>query len=241
MARVLVGIPTYRKERYALVPLLQGLQKQSFKAFDILVVDNSEDKEYVKLLERALSSSFPKKRTTILHIVPDERYSNILRSREAIRDYFLEHKEYTELFFLDSDVIIPTNAIAKLLAVKQEVVTGVYLNTMQLGENLELRPCIYRDIDGKTASPYRIRDVLKHKTLPVGAAGLGCTLVTRNIVEKVKFRRVKGTEDVPFYRDAIKHGAMPTAVCAVKCLHLHFPWGDPRNKPFNMAGYKLGA
>ncbi len=240
--KVLVAIPTYEKERYALVPLLQGLQKQHFQNFDILFVDNSDDKKYQEILYQALDKAFPKKNYKVLHITTEKgRFKRILASRVVIREHFLNHKDYTHLFMLDSDIILPKSALGRLLASGNDICTGIYLNSVQTGEKeLKILPCIFVD-KKEGARRVDMIEVLKNERIDIGAAGLGCTLASRKVMEQASFGLTKkgAGEDITFYRSAVEAGVYPEAITSVKCLHLHFPLGDNRNRLFDPTRYKL--
>jgi hypothetical protein len=74
------------------------------------------------------------------------------------------------------------------------------------------------------------------KVLEVGAAGFGCTLVSRKVLEAVDLRTFNnsetGGEDIAFFVDARAKGFKTVANTGVKCLHTPYPLNDPRAKLF---------
>ncbi len=242
MSCVLVAIVTYEREKEYLIPLLEALQAQSVQHFDLLFVDNSTGTDYTAHLKETLPSFFPPDRWHVLHIkAGNERFQRILKSRAAARAFFLE-REYDHLWWLDSDVIPPNDALEQLLATRAELVTGIYLVGKEVNGKDAIVPPILLDIDGEHARQALLPDVLREERIPVGAAGLGCTLAARSVVEQVALRlNPHGTgEDIMFYRDAAALGVQPLACCTVRCQHLTYPLGDPRNARFDAARYKLG-
>jgi len=235
LSKVLIGIPTYKDEAYALATLVAALRAQTVQC-DILIADNTPDTSYEKTLEEAFSN-MPVK---IIRVLGENKSDRILKSRLAIRDFFLQG-DYTHIFMLDSDVILPKDAVEQLLTQNKPLVTGIYLNTFVENNKPLVAPCILIDIDGEHARQGAAVEVLSNKILAIGAAGLGCTLATRNVMQKISFRlNTRNTgEDILFYRDAIKKGFSALAVCTVQCLHMHYPVGDRRNNRFDLARYRL--
>lgn len=239
--RLLVAIVTYDGERFALDALLDALLAQSFQDFDILVVDNTVGADYVAVLRGALAARFPAARWRVDHVAAGaDRFRRILLCREAARQAFLADERHSHLFFLDSDVILPPHAFGSLLALDRPLVTGVYLVGSQLRDAVE--PVLLLDLGDGNARQATIAEVLAAELLPIGAAGLGCALVRRDVVAAVPFRlNERGCgEDICFFRDAVALGVAPVACCSVRCLHLHFPVGDSRNGPYDLARYRLG-
>lgn len=243
MTRILVAIVTYVRDRYALVPVLQGLQKQRFQDFDVLVIDNSRTGGYDALLRQALEAAFPDKETKVIHVDSGSgRFERIRDCRNRAREEFLASDDHTHLFFLDSDILLPRNALARLLEAETDLTSGVYLNAFEIEGKKELRPCLYIDQGEGKARIARISEVLKNDMLEIGAAGMGCTLASRNAVETTEFRlNPSGTgEDIMFYRDVAERlETRPVAITDVKCLHMHWPFGDQRNKMYDLSRYKL--
>jgi hypothetical protein len=190
--------------------------------------------------EQAVKQAFPKKTTSVVRVEARGRAEKILAAREKAREFFLDLDEsFTHLFFLDSDVILPKSAIAKLILLEKPLATGVYLSGFKREDGaIEIKPCIYKDLGDETATHYKISDVLKNETLPVGAAGMGCTLLERHVVEKVLFTRAQG-EDIAYYRLAAAGGFEAVAHCEVQCFHMQYPMGDEMNAPYYFSKYKV--
>ncbi|RME31984.1 glycosyltransferase family 2 protein [Candidatus Woesearchaeota archaeon] len=235
---ILVASVTYDGEEYALDTMLDALKAQTHPDFDVLFVDNSASDWYQRRLEQALERRFPG-RWTVLRARGEGRFGRILASRKAARDFVLENK-YQSVLFVDSDVIIPPETLTTFLQSGAELATGVYLNVFSQQGSPRIQPCIFIDVNGK-ARRATLREVLENECLSIGAAGLGCTFVARRIIEACPFRlNARGAgEDILFYRDAVAQGAKPVALTSIRCLHMHFPAGDPRNKRFDAARYRL--
>ncbi len=243
--RVLVAIVTYDGEEPYLDTLLAALAAQTCQAFDLLFIDNSIAEAYAATLREALAARFPGRFSVERVAAGGERFERILRSRRRAREAFLE-RDHRYLWWLDSDVIPPPEALARLreaLAAEPDrgLVTGCYLVGKEAAGRPTLLPPILLDLGGGAARQATIGHLLGQERLEIGAAGLGCTLATRAVLEGVPLRLNRhGTgEDILFYRDAVAQGARPLALCGVRCQHLHFPPGDARNDPYDLRRYRL--
>ncbi len=235
---LLVAVVTYDGEEYALDAMLDALKAQTYQDFDVLFVDNSASDWYEKRLGQALEQRFPG-RWTVLRAAGQGRFDRILKSRERAREFFLENP-YSQVLFVDSDIILPPEAVMTFLQSGEELATGIYLNVFSQGGEPAIRPCVFIDVQGG-ARHASLQEVLREERLVIGAAGLGCTFASRRVVEACPFRlNSRGTgEDIMFYRDAVALGVVPVALSSIKCLHLHFPVGDARNRRFDAARYRV--
>ncbi|HIJ66808.1 MAG TPA: hypothetical protein HPP51_00795 [Planctomycetes bacterium] len=136
---------------------------------------------------------------------------------------FLANKQYTHLFFLDSDTEPPLDAIEKLLKCNALIATGCYAVQMRDGLRWAMA---YRDSVGK----YWLQKKRPSKKIRfrVDAAGAGCLLIHRKVLEAIKwpwFRWLENedgtqiSDDIFFFKKAAEHGF--TAICepAVECRH----------------------
>lgn len=84
-------------------------------------------------------------------------------------------------------------------------------------------------------------DVIPPRFFEIAFAGLGCTLIAKEVLEKISFRRIKetnSTEDTAFYMDARKHGYKLYLDTRIKCQHIKWPLGDKRNAYLNPFNYQ---
>jgi len=228
MAKILIGVVTYGKQRYCLDEFLHCLKNQSVKA-DILFVVNNGESAYASLLRSNDVEAIedPKKAET--------RIDKILNGRKHIREYALQN-EYDYLFFVDSDIMLPLRALEALLATKTDVATGVYLNAHKRDGKTIIAPVLYKDLGNGTCQQFTYEGTVDKKLLEVGAAGFGCTLITKKVLEAVDFRTISssasGGEDIAFYVDARSKGFKTIANTFVKCTHRPYPKSDPRARAY---------
>ncbi len=213
--KILIGVVTSYLHAFCLDRFIGSIENQTFRDFDVLFVDNSKS-DYNEILE--------KKGFTVIKDAPKEnRIENIISGRNIVRDYFLKGC-YDYLFFLDSDVIAPENALKKLLSHKKPLVTGVYPTLKQGGGNQHVIPCLTYYISEDIVEQVPSEDCRSGKLIEIGVAGLGCCLIHRKILEKIAFRNIgdskKAGEDAAFFYDARKKGFTAHADTSIDCTHL---------------------
>jgi hypothetical protein len=125
----------------------------------------------------------------------------------------------THLFFIDDDVVPPSGAIARLMAVNRPVATGLYPMSLHGRFVASIRGL--HDPDWAETWP---RDVF-----PVAHCGLGCALIQREVFERIGFpwfawpEDEAGTnvgEDVWFCRRVRKCGLQIFCEGSVICGHI---------------------
>lgn len=221
--KVLIGVVTYGGHRYCLDELQASLEKQ--KA-DILFVVNNGESAYASLLKSRKLNAIEDS------VKASTRIEKIINGRNAVRDYALKNK-YDSVLFVDSDVILPDNALEQLQLAKKDVVSGLYLNAIEVDGKMVPAPVLYKDNGDGTASQFTYEGVYPPQLLEIGAAGFGCVLVSSKVLKDVKFRKLNssatGGEDIAFFVDARAKKFSTFAVTTVKCVHRPFPKEDKRS------------
>ncbi len=117
---------THAPKDYAMESWIQNVaQVQLEYLYDFLIVDNSPSPDYAKQLNN-YCQKYKVKNYIIRYIsLPpeQEKFERIARSREVIREYLLAHN-YDAWFSWESDILIPVNALEKLINI---VNSGDYL------------------------------------------------------------------------------------------------------------------
>jgi len=163
------------------------------------------------LIDKLRELTFPCQ-TKILVKKPESPifYRRITQARETLRKYFLQN-DYTHFFALESDIIIPSDSLKRMIEFDQPVVTGVY--ALPPGSN---RTQLFTRIgwDGKhwTGVSYYYFHTLPQEPFEAeGGITLSFTLLKREVLEKIEFRIPSGLEyiacdDVFFSIDMKKLG-----------------------------------
>ena len=107
------------------------------------------------------------------------RFARIARMREAARRYCLAG-EWTHLFFLDADVVPPTDTIPRLLAHGAPVACGIYF------VRDHVPPLVA--VDGVLAEMANAGRLQSDLVWTAPAAAMGCMLIERSILERTPFR-----------------------------------------------------
>ncbi|MBI4440739.1 hypothetical protein HY639_01085 [Candidatus Woesearchaeota archaeon] len=214
MVRILVGCPTYDGKAYCLAAYIVSLRKLTSPHCSFLLVDNSATNEYAAAIAQY---GIPVQK---IPFIPDPR-DRVTESRNVLRAAFLAG-DYDYLFSLEQDIIPEPGIIGKMLAQKKDIIAAPY--------------CVYHIIDGKQmlvpvaydkhpSFPgglwYLSREELKKPQLrPVMAFGLGCVLIHRPVLEKVRFRHAHGYDDMMFCKDAREAGFDLNLDTTLKVTHL---------------------
>lgn len=219
--KVLVGCPVSDFHEYSTKQYIEAIKKLTYSNYDVVLADNSKNGEFYKKLK-----------THGLNVIrmpySDSAKIRIVDSRNALRDIVLD-KNYDYFLSLEQDVIPPFNIIEKLIQHRKDAVSGVYFNYFQDVE--EPIPLAFVETNIKDYSMRAIKDeeLNSGKLIKITASGLGCVLISRKVLEKVKFRidAKKDTfDDMPFCEDLEKNNFDLYLDTSVKCVHLlkNRPW-----------------
>jgi len=144
-------------------------------------------------------------------------------NRNQAVSMFLAKGSWTHLFFLDSDVEPPLDAIDRLLALEAPVATGLY--PLMLREGLR-----WAVLNKDAGGVYRCRKALDFVDAPfqVDGAGAGCLLIRRDILSDMSWPYFrwdltapgrKTGEDVFFSKKLNASGVRITVDPTVLCKH----------------------
>jgi hypothetical protein len=219
MPKVLIAAPTSDRHGKLLDEWIGMLNKLTYPNFDLVLIDTTLEKDdyFNKLKTKKLHD----KEFTVLRYNWDTKNEYAIQmlahAREQIRQYFLEHKEYDYLFWLDTDIFLPVSSIQRLLSYDKDNV-GFYVHVYPKGLR---KPCIFKSgqiilghgldyysfkeineyksfvknfrknkltDEEKNLIPFIIKDTWRPQLLNPYALNLGCLMVRRNVVEVVPFR-----------------------------------------------------
>lgn len=212
--KIFIGCPTYARYKYCVDLWIECVKKiQEFSKehqVDYLLADNSEtDDFYNKLKSKRVNviktPYFLDVRERVVHA------RNILRQKaiEGGYDYF---------FSLEQDVLPEKDILNKLLNCNQKIISAYYgknvkvlLKEVETGELkrgvIELALIWLKE--GNKLRRANPQEVLNKGVIEVGGFGIGCTLIHRDVFEKIKFKyepEKKAFDDMFFCEDAEKFG-----------------------------------
>jgi len=214
--KILVGCPTSFHKEYCLKQYAKAIKQLTYPNHDILLVDNSPDDSYIKKIK-----------TYNLPAIKGPHFQGaldrIVTSRNILKEKAL--KDYDYLFSLEQDVIPPRDILERFLKHKKPLITGIYFNhNIMPDSSRKLIPLAYRLTDEKTLEMQPLNEIEygSNQLIPVISAGLGCLLIHKSILEKVKFRHENGPafDDRFFFIDCYKQKIQPYADTSLKCRHL---------------------
>jgi hypothetical protein len=151
-------------------------------------------------------------------------------SHNDCRKYAL-HNKYDFLLHLESDVFPPKDVIQELLFTKKKFVNALYYSD----EGKYRRPMIQMHLDvapnyGSSLWLNTINEpqFITGETIRVALAGLGCALISCDILKKIEFRYEKGVDKHPdtFFAEDCERFNIPIFLnTSVVCEHRNQNWG----------------
>lgn len=139
--------------------------------------------------------------------------------------------DFTHLFFIDSDVVPPYNALRQLLSHEKQAITGLYpsvRNDRRQQKEMKIYNVFRHEIDEESGELV-FRNVYGVGVEDIESCGGGCLLIRRDVLEKMDgnwFRfqywpdgLVKYGEDIDFCNNLQKLGVKLYADFDVICVH----------------------
>jgi len=249
-AKILIGTPTRVIKKYCLKEFTEGLkwlEKPTFTG--IFWLDNSSDYRYMYDLRKDIECI-----KAPIRILSHTPYKPSATQRKRITDAYNACRDevldvgYDYLFSLESDVVLRLNGLRKLFDANKDVTSGWYKYSMRdilgrynsynlawrlptMNEFPENEFSYYFTSTGKSHSKVNITDEeLKGKGIvKVDYVALGCCLISRKVLEEVKFRWKSGwcdNCDLFFSNDARKKGFDLYVHGGVKAVHYNKKWNE---------------
>ena len=151
----------------------------------------------------------------------DHKYENIKNKHNRLRKKVLK-ENYTHLFLVEYDNILPLDALQKLLSCNSDVAYGLYCNRHGFMQWLA-----YESLEnggGKSLSlDIEKRNKAWNNIVETKGAGFGCTLIKRNVLKKIEFRNHpdhKVADDWMFALDCQENGFKQVHNCSVHVGHM---------------------
>jgi hypothetical protein len=162
-------------------------------------------------------------------------YNNIRDTYNLAREKFLAGP-WDYLLSIEYDVLVPPDALERLLALDADVAYGLYC----WRHNKRWSPYLELSEWGGTSVSLRHDTAREHwgKTLDVAGVGLGITLIKRHVLESLSFRLLPGYEgnfanDWVFAMDCQRNRFVQRADMNVVCGHIDGAkvyWPTPENE-----------
>ena len=218
LPKVLVGCPVSDLKKYCIKEYIQSVKSLTYQNYDILLIDNSkEDYFYNYLKELGIN--------VIKDNYIEPARARIVNSRNILRQKTLENYDY--FLSLEQDVIPPKNVIERLLAHNKDIITGVYYSYQTNNNVTLLTPLLWQFINNDEVKYINNDEIQEQKLMKIGACGLGCVLISKKVLEKIKFRYNKQSncfDDMFFCLDAKNNNFDIYLDTSIKCKHLNLRW-----------------
>jgi len=146
-------------------------------------------------------------------------YDNLLEKHNRARELALAGG-YDALLLVEADMILPGDALARLSLVDADVAYGLYCS--RHGRYQWLAFSELSEHTGVSIDRNRRFCVDSWgKVIPTAGVGMGCTLIRRNVLEAVPFRRYGScADDWYFSLDCQVHGFTQAHDLGVVCGHI---------------------
>ncbi|MFA6136316.1 MAG: hypothetical protein WC705_03100 [Candidatus Paceibacterota bacterium] len=211
--KILIGTPTYSGKFYCLSEWVENIKKINYPNFDVLLVDNSKDDEYKKRIE-----------SLGINCVKSPHYEgnpvkSLCEARKVFFDKALEGG-YDYAFSIEQDLFPPADIIQKLLKSDKKIIGTTYLVGQLMDEKIRRKKdwlTSFADLekeiilpDGNKAMYWMTLSEIKNRgVFRVKSCAFGCTLIARDVLEKIKPRVIEGLrrfDDYYFFEDCFKEG-----------------------------------
>ena len=126
-------------------------------------------------------------------------------------------KDYDYIYFIDSDLVIPEDAIEKLLLTEADIALGWYFH-----KRLPVLALAWKGKDIKNID----EDIKNEKIVDIYSGGNGGVLFNKNVIKNIRYDLYNGVkaEDTIFYQKARKQGIIIRADLGLHYQHLGYDW-----------------
>lgn len=224
LPKILIAAPQSDKKNYCFIDWVLNVNRFNYpkENITILLVDNSNTKDNVDYI----------KKFGIECIYYDRKDKGIIETladcHQICLDYAIEHN-FDYLLHLETDIFPKHDILVNLLAHKKPIVCGLY----NIFDGAYREPML-RLIEPKNmgyVKAYGIRRmeyILNGDLLKVFSGALGCTLIRKDIFNKIKFRHEKGKNQHPdtWFAQDMYAKKIPIYVDTKSfCRHFNTSWG----------------
>jgi hypothetical protein len=231
MPKILLACPVSDYKEYILFEWLHHL-KTLDGFFDIFLVDNSYTPDLAIKLKKAGYN--------IIGVMPDKndvkKVRTMAKCMEIIRNYALINN-YDYLFSLECDVFPPKDIIARLLEINNPAAGATYF----IDSGPFSRLMVQRTEPETLAGESIVRNLTIDESFLfcdgtvkfAFGIGLGCVLIHKSILTRVKFRYEPGSlvhADSYFYRDLYNLKQPVKVHTGIICTHINQDWGEIARK-----------
>lgn len=152
---------------------------------------------------------------------------NVLHQYQRGRNLFLQG-DYDAMLIIESDIVPPSDALQKLIALDADCAYGVYrfrkTNIINIFERYPDKNGNLPRNEGESLSlhPAKLAQARRDGVTKCSGAGLGCVLIKRHVLERFEFWHEDqgGHCDTYFNRDVLQAGMVQLADMTIICGHI---------------------
>ena len=226
LPKVLVGAPVCDLYEYCFDKFINNIKNLTYPNYEILLVDNSKEEKFynkIKLLNIKV--------IRMLHY--EKMRDRVTNAHNKLREHALK-ENYDYLLILDQDIIPPKNVIEKLIFHNKDAISALYFGHHDVnGENL-IMPFAWSFMEKKgfwgIVGYINDQAIQSDNLIEIAFAGMGCILLNKKVLEKIKFRydpNIEAWDDRWLGYDLSKEGFKFYLYPKVVCKHLYL------KRPFN--------
>jgi hypothetical protein len=230
LPKVLIFTPIYDGKDYCFQEFVENIKKFTYKNKEHIFVDNTNDGgvyfEKIKTILEPLGIK-------VFHVERGNSSREALaRAQNFARNYFL-NGDYDNFLSLESDIFPKANIVEALVSHTESVVTALYM--LGFEHDGTRTPCITLDrkvektgtSGTKLIAPQEFKEYINKGKKEVAAGGMGCCLIERDVLEKIKFTFIpglKGHSDVFFFNDVRRNRYKVYVDTNMYCEHKNSDW-----------------
>jgi hypothetical protein len=237
--KVLIASPTSKSKDYCFDEWIDNVFSFKYPNYDVVVFDNTSDGgSYSNQLNERVCGKYGKNRIKFkaynslkIHGVDvNSIHMKLTMSHNDCRDFFLG-KDYQYMLHLESDVFPPKDVIERLIFHNKHIVGAGYhiydgkKRTLLVYNHLELAP---NRIMSKVSTTDDDILLMNGDCISVAQVGLGCTLLSRFVLQKISFRfepEESAFPDTYFTEDCHQIGVGVFCDTSFICRHENRTWG----------------
>lgn len=223
--KVLIACPVSQKKEYCAFDWVKHIRQLTYLNAEILMVDNSENPTWhYKLLDMGVNC---------LHIYPEGPATQyITRSVNIIRMYALQ-QNFDYFMSIEVDNFPPLQVIELLMAYDKDNISLPYFlwhpskKAARLGvQEIATTSAVYKV--AKVLPPFYDNYSFDGQLKPYYAPSLGCTLISRKLLQRVKFtfdpQAPNKFHDSFFHMNSNIQGFQPWVLMSYICEHRRGTW-----------------
>ena len=225
LPKILISAPQSNKKDYCFEEWIKNVKNFTYPNCNIHLSDNSDKQDYAKYMseEHGIDVTYvtnDKNRNSLMQRIADGHNASAQHTLDNGYDYLLH---------LETDVFPPEDVIENLLFTGKKCIGALYHILWDVDRQLMVRFIEPKGDEIRVVTDGRHNwkwvDGKIHK---VFSCGLGCVLIHKSILKKIKFRKVEGINHFPdtLWAYDMHFANLPIYLhSGIFCYHQNSHWG----------------